>query len=56
MGLIYSKTSELNETQPWVSEKAIAHLKKINDTFEWIQEKLKKQINRKLNEDIIFYV
>jgi sensor domain CHASE-containing protein len=54
--LVYSKTSELNSTQPWVSEKALSHMKKINETFEWIQSKLKKQIDRQLNEDIIFYV
>jgi hypothetical protein len=39
-----------------VSEKALAHLKKVNETFEWIQGKLKKQVDRKLNEDIVFYV
>jgi hypothetical protein len=49
LSLVYSKTSELNATQPWVSEKALAHLKKINETFEWIQSKLKKQVARELN-------
>ena len=39
-----------------MSEKALAHLKKVNETFEWIQGKLKKQVDRKLNEDIVFYV
>lgn len=53
---MYSKTAELNATQPWVSEKALGHLKKINETFEWIQEKVKEQVSRKLNEDIVFYV
>lgn len=56
LSLVYSKTAELNATQPWVAEKALGHLKKINETFEWIQEKVKEQVARKLNEDIVFYV
>ena len=39
-----------------MAEKALGHLKKINETFEWIQEKVKEQVARKLNEDIVFYV
>jgi len=30
MSLVYQKTMELNNSQPWVQEKAEAHLKKIN--------------------------
>ena len=30
MSLVYQKTMELNASQPWVQEKAEAHLKKIN--------------------------
>ena len=56
MSLVYQKTMELNASQPWVQEKAEAHLKKINETLEWIHGKLKKQIDRKPNEDIVFYV
>jgi len=40
MSLVYSKTQELNNTQPWVSEKALDHLKKINKTVEEIHSKL----------------
>ena len=36
LGLVYQKTVELNESQPWVQEKAEAHLKKINETVEWM--------------------
>ena len=53
---MYGKTSELNASQEWVSDKAVAHLKKINETVDDIREQLKKQIDRKPNEDIIFYV
>lgn len=56
LSLVYKKTLELNETQPWVQDKAEAHLKKLNSTVEWIHSKLKKQVDRKLNEDVIFYV
>ena len=56
LSLVYSKTAELNATQPWVAEKALGHLKKINETFEWIRDKVKEQVSRQLNEDIIFYV
>ena len=40
---------ELNASQPWVQEKAEAHLKKINETLEWIHGKLKKQIDKIYN-------
>ena len=56
MSLVYQKTVELNASQPWVQEKAEAHLKKINETIEDIHEKLKKQIDMKPNEDVTFYV
>jgi len=56
LSLVYQKTVELNESQPWVSEKALAHLRKINDTFEWIVENIKKQTERELNDNIVFYV
>ena len=56
MSLVYQKTVELNASQPWVQEKAEAHLKKINETIEDIHDKLKKQIDMKPNEDVTFYV
>ena len=30
LSLVYQKTHELNISQPWVQEKAEAHLKKLN--------------------------
>jgi len=31
-------------------------MKKVNETVEWIHAQLKKQMERKYNEDAIFYV
>lgn len=56
LGLVYQKTSELNSSHPWVEEKAYNHLKKINETFEQIRTDLKEQIDRKTNQNIIYYV
>lgn len=55
MSLVYQKTMELNSSQPWVQEKAEDHLRKINDTVEWIHGQLKKQMALQSNEDIVFY-
>jgi len=54
--LVYSKTVELNNSHPWVQEKAEAHLKKINDTVEYIYGKVKEQFERKANQDVTYYV
>jgi ABC-type Zn2+ transport system substrate-binding protein/surface adhesin len=56
LSLVYSKTAELNNSQPWVQDKIEAHLKKINDTVEYIYNKVKQQFERKPNQDVTFYV
>lgn len=56
MSLVYQKTAELNNTHPWVLEKAQAHLKKINQTVLEIHGKLDKEIKKERNQNIEFYV
>ena len=54
--MVYAKTIELNSSQPWVSDKTHDHLQKINNTIEWMHDKLKEQVKRKPHEPVIFYV
>ena len=56
MGAVYQKTEELLKTHPWIEDSVKGHLKKVNETAEDIQTKLKEQIDRPLNENPVIYV
>ena len=55
-GAVYKKTSQLLSSHPWIADQVTTHLKKINDTVQAVNEKLKEQIARPHNEDPIIYV
>lgn len=54
--MVYDKTSDLNNTHPWLRKKVQKLLEKVNDTMEWYTDKLKEQDGRPLNQDPVVYV
>jgi len=56
LGMVYSRTNDLINSHFWIKEKIEVHLKKINDTAEWISNKIKEQFERPLNENPILFV
>lgn len=49
LGMVYQKTEELLKTHSWINVKVMNLLTKINETAEWINNKIKDQIDRPLN-------
>ena len=47
--MVYQRTSDLLTTHIWIKEKVEAHLKKVNDTAEWVVDRVKKQMDRPVN-------
>lgn len=56
LGMVHSRTNDLMNSHFWIKEKIESHLKKINDTAEWISNKIKEQVERALNENPIIFV
>jgi hypothetical protein len=49
LGMVYQRTNDLITSHFWIKEKVESHLKKINETAEWISNKIKEQFERPLN-------
>lgn len=54
--MVYSRTNDLLSSHFWIKEKVESHLKKINDTADWISNKIKEQLDRPLNKNPILFV
>lgn len=53
---VYRKTSDLLTSHPWVKDQIDAHLIKINETVEYVNKKMKEQMDKPLNENPVVYV
>ena len=56
LGMVYSRTNDLLNSHFWIKEKIENHLKKINETAEWITGKVKEQMDRALNMNPVLFV